>query len=101
LGDHDRHGLMPLYEAVVVEARKAGLAGATVFGGSMGFGANSIVHRAHLLRLSEDLPVVVEIVDEDERVRAFVPVVQALLKGGLITLEAVEVIHYRPAGERP
>lgn len=100
IGESDRWKHQPLYEAIVLKARAAGLAGATVLRGPMGFGRSSVLHTAKILRLSVDLPVVIEIVDEDEKVQAFLPALQEMVKGGLVTLEPVEVIHYQ-AGETP
>jgi PII-like signaling protein len=96
--DKDPHG-KPLYEAIVHEARRRGLAGATVFKGVAGFGANSLVHTAKILRLSEDLPLVVEIVDEAEKVAGFLPWLDSEIKEGLVTLEDVEVVVYRSSRE--
>jgi PII-like signaling protein len=97
LGESDRWENQPTYEAIVLAARAAGLAGATVLHGPMGFGAGSRVHTAKILQLSADLPYVVEIVDEDAKIDAFLPQVEAMLTGGgLITIENVRVIHYRP-----
>lgn len=95
IGESDRYGGRPLYEAIVLEARRRGLAGATVLRGVMGFGAHSQVHTAKILQLSQDLPVVVEIVDTEEKVQAFLPVLDGMLREGLVTLERVEVIWYR------
>ncbi|GAA5338834.1 DUF190 domain-containing protein [Thermus antranikianii] len=95
VGESDRHGGRPLYEAIVLEAKRQGLAGATVFKGFMGFGAHSRIHTAKVLQLSEDLPVMIEIVDTDEKIRAFLPVLEGMVKEGLVTLEKVEVIRYR------
>ena len=95
IGESDRHGQHPLYEAIVLEARKAGLAGASVVRGVMGFGKNSVIHTAKILRLSEDLPMVIEIVDTLEKVKAFLPALDDLIKDGLVTLEKVRVIQYR------
>ncbi|RTG95483.1 DUF190 domain-containing protein [Thermus scotoductus] len=95
VGESDRHGGRPLYEAIVLEAKRQGLAGATVFKGFMGFGARSRIHTAKILQLSEDLPVMVEIVDEEERIRDFLPVLEGMMREGLVTLERVEVIRYR------
>ena len=95
LGESDRWEGRPLYEAVVLEAREAGLAGATVLRGMMGFGASSRIHTTKVLRLSEDLPVVVEIVDRPERIAAFLPTLNGMVDEGLITLEKVQVIAYR------
>jgi PII-like signaling protein len=95
VGESDRHGGRPLYEAIVLEAKRQGLAGATVFKGFMGFGAHSRIHTAKILQLSEDLPVMIEIVDTEEKIRAFLPVLEGMVKEGLVTLEKVEVIRYR------
>ena len=95
VGESDRQGGRPLYEAIVLEAKRQGLAGATVFKGFMGFGAHSRIHTAKVLQLSEDLPVMVEIVDEEERIRDFLPVLEGMMREGLVTLERVEVIRYR------
>ena len=97
LGESDKTQGKLSYEAVVEAARKEGLAGATVLRGSTGFGANSVVHHASPWRLSSDLPIIIEIVDELEIVQAFLPVLKNLLQGGgLITLERVRVLSYRP-----
>jgi PII-like signaling protein len=95
IGESDRYGHKPLYEEIVLKAREAGLAGATVLRGVMGFGRNSILHTAKILRLSEDLPMVVEIVDSLEKVKAFMPQLDEMIKDGLVTLEEVKVIHYK------
>jgi hypothetical protein len=95
IGESDRDGHRPLYESLVLQARKAGLAGATVLRGVMGFGKHSILHTAKILRLSEDMPMVVEIVDSLEKIEAFLPVLDELIKDGLVTIEKVRVIHYR------
>jgi len=95
VGESDRAGHRPLYEEIVLKAREAGLAGATVLRGVMGFGRNSILHTAKILRLSEDLPMVVEIVDSLEKVEAFMPQLDEMIKDGLVTLEAVKVIQYK------
>lgn len=91
MGESDRCGHLPLYEAVVKRARSEGLAGATVLRGLMGFGRGSVLHTAKVLRLSEDLPVVVEIVDRKDRVEAFLPVLRSLSQDCLITLERIRV----------
>ena len=96
LGESDRLGHQPLYEAIVAKARAAGLAGATVTRGSMGFGASSQLHTAKIMRLSDDLPLVVEIVDAEERINAFLPQLKEIMGGGLVTLEKVRVIHHEP-----
>ena len=95
IGESDSVGHRPLYEVIVLKAREAGLAGATVLRGIMGFGKNSVLHTAKILRLSEDLPMVVEIVDSLEKVEAFLPVLDDLITDGLVTLERVRVIHYK------
>ena len=95
VGESDKHGHIPLYEAIVLKAREAGLAGATVLRGLMGFGKHSVLHTAKILRLSEDLPMVVEIVDSLEKIDAFLPTLDVMVLEGLVTLERVRVIHYR------
>lgn len=98
LGESDRWKHQPLYEAIVLKAREMHLAGATVLRGPMGFGKSSRLHTAKILRLSMDLPVVIEIVDAEDKIQSFLPVLDEMMKGGLVTLEKVKVIHYR-AGE--
>ncbi len=95
IGESDRHGNRPLYEAIVLKARETGLAGATVLRSPMGFGATSRLHTAKILRLSDDLPMIVEIVDEEGKIEAFLPHLDGMMGGGLVTLEKVRVIHYR------
>jgi uncharacterized protein len=97
VGESDKHGHVPLYEAIVSKAREAGLAGATVLRGVMGFGRHSVMHTAKILRLSEDLPMIVEIVDSLEKIEAFLPILDTMVLEGLVTLEQVRVIHYRSA----
>jgi uncharacterized protein len=96
IGESDREpgGTRPLYEAIVRRAREAHLAGATVLRGPMGFGRHSRMHTAKLLELSTDLPIVIEIVDAEERIDAFLPTVDTLVTEGLVTLEAVRIIRY-------
>ncbi len=94
VGESDRWEGKPAYEAIVLEARSAGLAGATVFRGCMGFGAHSHMHTAKILRLSEDLPMLIEIVDAPEKIEAFLPRLNAVVGDGLITLERVRVLKY-------
>ncbi len=101
VGESDQYQGQPLYEAIVHRARAAGLAGATVLRGVLGFGAHSHIHTAKILRLSEDLPMVVEIVDREERIRQFLPQLDQMIPEGLITLEKVQVIAYRPEGHAP
>ncbi len=95
LGEGDRHGGRPLHEVIVRRAREAGLAGATVLRGVEGYGARSRLHTTRILRLSEDLPLVVEIVDRPDRIEAFLPVLDELVDEGLITVEPVHVVAYR------
>ncbi len=95
LGESDRWQHQPLYEAIVMKARELHLAGATVLRGPMGFGASSRVHTAKILRLSMDLPIVIEIVETEEKVNAFLPFLNEMMDGGLVTLEKIRVIHYR------
>ena len=96
VGENDRWQGKPLYEALVLKAREMGLAGATVVRGVEGFGAHSRLHSAKVLRLSEDLPLVIEIVDVEERIRQFLPTCDTMIAEGLITLEQVEVLKYAP-----
>ena len=93
VGESDKHGPVPLYEAIVLKARESGLAGATVLRGVMGFGRHSVMHTAKILRLSEDLPMVVEIVDSVERIEPFLPILEEMVPEGLITLELVRVLQ--------
>lgn len=97
ISESDRHDGDPLYEAIVLRARESGLAGATVLRGAMGYGHSSRLHTSKILRLSEDLPLVIEIVDSDEKIQAFLPMVEGMLEKGLVTLEKVRVVHYGPA----
>jgi uncharacterized protein len=97
IGEQDRHDGRPLYEAIVETARRQGLAGATVLRGVLGYGAHTRVHAAKILRLAEDLPLVVEIVDAAEKIDAFLPALDMMVREGLVTLEKVRVIAYRPA----
>ncbi len=103
IGESDRWHHQPLYEALVLKAREMHLAGATVLRGPIGFGKSSRIHTAKILRLSLDLPMVIEIVDTEEKLNAFLPVLDEMLKGGLVTLEKVRVIDYRagPEAETP
>jgi uncharacterized protein len=95
IGESDHYQGKPLYETIVLEARKRGMAGATVLRGIMGFGATSRVHTAKVLRLSEDLPIIVEIVDKPERIADFLPELDKMIPEGLITLERASVVAYR------
>jgi len=98
IGESDRWEHKPLYEAIVLKAREMHLAGATVLRGQMGFGKASRLHTTKILRLSMDLPLVIEIVDSEEKINSFLPTLEKMLGGGLVTLEKVKVLHYR-AGE--
>lgn len=93
VGESDKWKGKPLYEAIVLAARERGLAGATVLRSPMGFGADSRVHTAKILRLSEDLPMVVEVVDATDKIEAFVDVLLPMLGGGLVTLDATLALH--------
>jgi PII-like signaling protein len=99
VGESDRWQHQPLYEAIVLRARELHLAGATVLRGPMGFGAASRIHTAKILRLSMDLPIVIEIVDTDDKVQALLPFLDESMGGGLVTLEKIKVIHYREGKE--
>ena len=95
IGESDRHEGLPLYEWIVRQARENGLAGATVLRGLEGYGASSRLHKAKILRLASDLPLVVEIVDTDEKIQAFLPLIDDAVGEGLATVEKVEVHFYR------
>ena len=95
IGESDRAGGRPLYEVIVEEARRRGMAGATVLRGALGFGANSRIHTTKILRLSQDLPIVIEIVDRADRIEAFLPDLDSLIGEGMVTIEKVRVITYR------
>ncbi len=95
IGENDKHGQRPLYEWIVRKARESGLAGATVLRGLEGFGAHSRVHTAKILRLSSDLPIVIEIVDTHEKIAAFLPLIDDAITEGLATLENVKIRFYR------
>ena len=100
IGDSDRYEGRPLYEWLVLKAKEQGLAGATVLRGLMGFGANSRVHTAKILRLSEDLPIIIEIVDTEEKIRAFLSEIDGVIKEGLATLEKADVQIYRSSSRQ-
>jgi PII-like signaling protein len=101
IGESDRHDGKPLYEWIVLRAREHGLAGATAFRGIEGFGARSRLHTAKILRLSEDLPVVIEIVDAREKIEAFLPIIDGAIREGLATVENVGVRFYRSGESAP
>lgn len=95
IGESDRWQHKPLYEAIVLAAREKHLAGATVLRGQMGFGRSSRVHTTKILELSTDLPLVIDIVDSEEKINAFLPLLDKMIGGGLVTMEKVRVLHYR------
>ena len=95
IGENDRQGGKPLYETIVLKARELNLAGATVLRGNMGFGASSRIHTSKILRLSEDLPLIIEIVDTEENIQKIIPFLDEHVTEGLITLEKVQVLKYR------
>jgi len=94
LGENDRHEHKPLYEAIVLKAREMHLAGATVLRGPMSYGHSSRLHTSKILRLSEDLPVVIEIVESEEKINEFLPILDGMMGSGLVTLEKVQVLQY-------
>ena len=98
IGEDDKFGSSPLYEAIVLKAREAHLAGATVLRGGMGFGKSSRLHTSKILRLSEDLPLLIEIVDSEDNINGFLPVLDGMMSSGLITLEKVQVLRYGDKG---
>jgi uncharacterized protein len=100
IGESDRWNHKPLYEAIVLKARELHLAGTTVLRGPMGFGKSSRLHTAKILQLSMDLPLVIEIVDSEEKIQGFLPVLDEMMKGGLVTLEKVRVMDYRADPDR-
>jgi uncharacterized protein len=100
IGESDRWKRQPLHQAIVLKAREMHLAGATVLRGPMGFGKSSRLHTAKILRLSMDLPMVIEIVDDEEKIQGFLPALEQMMGGGLVTMEKVKVLHYR-AGPAP
>src|SRR4026208_200197 len=95
IGESDRYQRQPLYQAIVLKARELELAGATVLRGPMGFGKSSRLHTAKILRLSMDLPIVIEIVDSEKKINTFLPALEGMMSGGMVTLERVQVIEYR------
>lgn len=96
VGQDERYENQPVYEAIVMRAREHHLAGATVLRGPLGFGHSSRIHTTKVLRLSQDLPMVVEIVDTEEKINAFLPVLDTMIGSGLVTLEKVQVLRYGP-----
>jgi uncharacterized protein len=93
-GENDKSGHVPLYEAIVLKAREMQLAGATVLRGHIGFGRSARIHTTKILRLSQDLPIVVEIVDSQENIDRFLPVLDEMMTSGLVTVEKVQVLQY-------
>jgi PII-like signaling protein len=100
LGESDKYDGKPLYEAIVMEARKLHMAGATVLRGPMGYGHSSRVHRENFLEISEDLPLIIEIVDTQKKIDGFLPALDSMMICGLVTLEKVQVLTYGPGGKR-
>jgi uncharacterized protein len=94
IGENDRHGRIPLYEAIVLKAREAHLAGATVLRGAIGFGHSSRIHTTKILGLSEDLPVIIEIVDVEDKIHSFVEHLNGMLGSALVTIEKVQILQY-------
>jgi PII-like signaling protein len=94
IGETDKFQGKPLYEAIVLKAREVHLAGATVLRGPMGFGHSSRLHTAKILRLSEDLPLIIEIVDSEDKINAFLPLLDAMMGSGLVTMEKVKIVQY-------
>jgi hypothetical protein len=101
IGEADKWQGRPLYEAIVIKARELHMAGATVFRGPMGFGADSRIHTTKILRLSEDLPFVIEIIDSADKIALLRPHLDQMVGGGLVTLEDVQVLIYSPSGTKP
>ncbi len=101
IGEGDRWHHQPLYEAIVMKARELHLAGATVLRGPMGFGKSSRMHTAKILRLSMDLPIIIEIVDSEDKINTLLPVLEEIMGGGLVTLEKVKVLYYQDAKKTP
>ena len=101
IGESDRWHHKPLYESIVMAAREAHLAGATVLRGAMGFGKTSRLHTSKILQLSMDLPLIIEIVDAEDKINSFLPCLDKMIDGGLVTLEKVKVVHYRSAETKP
>jgi PII-like signaling protein len=98
IGEDDKHGRVPLYEAIVLKAREKQLAGATVLRGPLGFGRSSRLHTTKILRLSEDLPIVIEIVDTEDKIQNFADALNGMIGSGLVTLEKVQVLQYGNGG---
>ncbi|SEF15202.1 hypothetical protein SAMN05444161_9211 [Rhizobiales bacterium GAS191] len=101
IGEDDKYSGHPLYEAIVLKARELHLAGATMLRGPMGFGHSSRLHTAKILRLSEDLPIVIEIVDGEDKIKSFLPELEKMMGSGLVTLEKVQVLQYGENNSAP
>jgi PII-like signaling protein len=101
LGENDLFERLPLYEAIVLKARELKLAGATVLRGPIGFGPSSRLHTAKTLRLSQDLPLLIEIVDTQDKIDGFLPILDAMMSSGLITIEKVQVLQYGEPEHKP
>jgi PII-like signaling protein len=101
IGESDRWERQPLHEAIVLKAREVHIAGATVIRASMGYGKTSRLHTSKILRLSGDLPLVIEIVDSEDKITSFLPILDGMMGGGLVTLEKVRVLHYRTGSPPP
>jgi uncharacterized protein len=101
IGENDKHGRMPLYEAIVLKAREAHLAGATVLRGAMGFGHSSRIHTTKILGLSENLPVIIEIVDVADKIHGFVERLNGMIGSALVTIEKIQILQYGNDPARP
>jgi PII-like signaling protein len=99
IGEHDHYRHRPLYQVIVETLREKGVAGATVLRGIEGYGKRSRIHTASILRLSEDLPIVIQVIDNEERIRSILPAIDEMVPGGLVTLQAIDVMIYRPEME--
>lgn len=97
IGESDRYEHRPLYEAIILKAREMQLAGATALRGPIGFGKSSRMHTSKILRLSMDLPMIIEIIDSEEKIQGFLPVLDKMITGGLVTMEKIRALHYRGA----
>ena len=100
IGEQDKWEGLPLYEAIVNEARELGMAGATTLRGFLGFGCKAHIHTAKLLELSQDLPIVIEIIDAEQRIKKLLPKLDGMVREGLVTLENVHVVMYRAKGRK-
>ena len=94
IGEDDRYEGKPLYEQIVIKARELKLAGATVLRGIMGFGADSLIHTSKILQLSEDMPIIIEIIDNEDNINKILPFIDKTVKGGIVTLEKARILKY-------